>query len=322
MQRTIAIVGAALIVLGSAISAHGQSAYPTKAIRFVVPFAPGGGTDYLARLIAAKLSEALGQPVIVDNRAGAGGVVGADIAAKSPPDGYTLLMGSPGSLSVNPNLTKTPYDPLRDFSPLSLATISPFAIAANAAVPATTIKELIELAKSKPGTLNYGTAGTGSTGHFAGEHFRLLTGINIVHIPFKGGAPATTAVVSGETQLSFENLPNLLPLARGGKIKILGVGSTTRSSLAPEVPAIAESVPGFESVTAFGVLGPAKLPLPIVKRLNDELVKILSEPKVSELLAARGMQSVPNTPADYASFLRREYLRYGEIIKKTGIKIE
>jgi len=248
--------------------------------------------------------------------------LGADIVAKSPPDGYTILLGSPGSLSVNPNLTKTPYDPLRDFTPLSLATLSPFAIAANTVVPASTVKELIALAKSKPGTLNYGTAGTGSTGHFAGEHFRMLTGIDIVHVAFKGSAPATTALLSGETQLSFENLPGLLPLARGGKIKILGVGSITRSPLAPEVPPIAESVPGYESVTAFGVLAPAKLPVAIIKRLNDELVKGLNEPKVSKLLASRGMQSVPNTPAEYASFLRREYIRYGEIIKKTGIRIE
>jgi len=321
MQRIAVIAVTMLLVLAGSVSAQGQS-YPTKAIRFVVPFTPGGGTDYLARLIALKLSEYLGQPVIADNRAGAGGVLGADIVAKSPPDGYTLLLGSPGSLSVNPNLTKTPYDPLRDFTPLTLATISPFALAANSAVSANTLRELIELAKSKPGTLNYATAGTGSTGHFAGEHFRMLTGINIVHVPFKGGAPATNAVLSGETQLSFENLPNLLPLARSGKLKILGVGSTARSTLAPDVPAIAESVPGFESVTAFGVLAPAKLPVAIVKRLNDEIVKILNEPKVSELLAARGMQSVPNTPDDYARFLRREYLRYGEIIKKTGIKIE
>ena len=321
MQRIAFIALTTLVVLAGSISAEGQS-YPTKAVRFVVPFAPGGGTDYLARLIALKLSESLGQPVIADNRAGAGGVLGADIVAKSPPDGYTLLLGSPGSLSVNPNLTKTPYDPLRDFTPLTLATISPFALAANSAVPANTIRELIELAKSKPGTLNYATAGTGSTGHFAGEHFRMLTGINIVHVPFKGGAPATNAVLSGETQLSFENLPNLLPLARSGKLKILGVGSTTRSTLAPDVPAIAENVPDFESVTAFGVLAPAKLPVAIVKRLNDEIVKILNEPKVSELLSARGMQAVPNTPDDYARFLRREYLRYGEIIKKTGIKIE
>jgi tripartite-type tricarboxylate transporter receptor subunit TctC len=321
MQRYTVIAVTMLLVLAGSVSAQGQG-YPTKPIRFVVPFAPGGGTDYLARLIALKLSDSLGQPVIVDNRPGAGGVLGADIVAKSPPDGYTILLGSPGSLSVNPNLTKTPYDPLRDFSPLSLATLSPFAIAANIAVPANTVKEVIALAKSKPGALNYGHAGIGSTGHFSGEHFRMLTGINIVHVPFKGSAPASTALLSGETQLSFENLPVLLPLAHSGKLKILGVGSTTRSALAPEVPAIAESVPGYESVTAFGVLAPAKLPAAIVKRLNDELLKALTEPKVSEQLAARGMQSVPNAPAQYADFLRREYLRYGEIIKKTGIKIE
>jgi tripartite-type tricarboxylate transporter receptor subunit TctC len=301
---------------------HGQSAYPSKTIRFVVPFAPGGGTDFLARLIAGKLTESMGQPVIVDNRPGGGGITGADIVAKSPPDGYTILLGSPGSLSINPNFTKTPYDPQRDFTPLSLATLSPFAVAAHSAVAANSVKELIALAKARPGTLNYGTAGNGSAGHFSGEYFRMLTGINIVHVPFKGSALSSAAVLGGEIQLTFENLPIVLPLARGGKMKILGVGSNARSPLAPDVPTIAETVAGYESVTAFGVLAPARLPPAIVHRLHSELVKALNEAKISDQLSARGMQTATNTPAEYAQFLRREFQRYGDIIKKTGITID
>ena len=321
-RRFVKFAMAAWIGMGISMPAPGQSIYPAKTIRFVVPFAPGGGTDYLARLIALKLTESMGQPVIVDNRAGGGGIAGADIVAKSPPDGYTILLGSPGSLSINPNFTKTPYDPLRDFTPLTLATLSPFAVAAHSAVPASSVKELIALAKSRPGTLNYGTAGTGSAGHFSGEYFRMLTGINIVHVPYKGSALSSTAVLSGELQLTFENLPIVLPLARGGKMKILGVGSTTRSLLAPEIPTIAETVPGYESVTAFGVLAPAKLPAAITKRLHDELVKALNESKISDQLASRGMQTATNAPAEYAEFLRREHMRYGDIIKKTGITID
>ncbi len=321
MRKTTLAAAAALLVATCPTLPHAQP-YPAKAIRFVVPFAPGGGTDYLARLIALKLSESMGQPVIIDNRPGGGGTIGADIVAQSPPDGYTLVLGSPGSLSVNPNLAQTPYDPLRDFTPLSLATISPFAISANAALPAGNIRELIELAKSRPGTLNYGTSGVGSMGYFAGEHLKMRTGVNAVHVAFKGSAPVSVALMSGEIQLSWENLPVVLPLARSGKLKVLGIGSPARSALAPELPAIAETVPGFEAITAFGVLGPAKMPAAIVKRLNDELVKALKEPKVSELLASRGMQSSANTPSEYARFIQREYHTYGEIIRKTGIKAE
>lgn len=317
-----AIASIAMALLAPAHHANAQQSYPNKAIRFVVPFAPGGGTDFLARLIAQRMSESMGQPVIVDNRAGGGGIIGAEIAAKSPPDGYTIVMGSPGSLTINPLLSKTPYDPQRDFTPLSLATLSPFSIATHASVPVTNVKELIALAKAKPGTLNYSTSGNGSIAHFSGEHFKLLTGVNLMHVPYKGGGPASTALVAGEVQMTFENLPVVLPLARGGKIRILAVGSSKRTTLAPEIPTIAETVQGYESVTAFGVLGPAKLPAAIVKRLNEELVKALSDARISDQLSSRGMQVAANSPSEYAQFLAREHEKYLAIVKKTGITLD
>ena len=312
----------ALMLLAAVSSGYAQP-YPVKSIRFVVPFAPGGGTDFLARLIALRLSDALGQPVVADNRPGAGGAVGAELVAKSPADGYTIMLSSPGSLSINPHLSKTPYDPLRDFAPIALATVSPFAMSASLAVPANSVKELIALAKAKPGTLNFGSSGNGSTGHIAGEQLKMLAGINIVHVPFKGSAGVSNALLGGEIQLGFENLPVVLALAKAGKLKLLGVASTQRSPLAPDVPTISESgVPGYETITAFGVVAPAKTPPEIINILNREIVKILHQPDIRDMLAARGMQSIGDTPQDYARFLRREYEKYGDIIKKAGIKLD
>ena len=312
----------ALMLLAAVSSGYAQP-YPVKSIRFVVPFAPGGGTDFLARLIALRLSDALGQPVVADNRPGAGGAVGAELVAKSPADGYTIMLSSPGSLSINPHLSKTPYDPLRDFAPIALATVSPFAMSASLAVPANSVKELIALAKAKPGTLNFGSSGNGSTGHIAGEQLKMLAGINIVHVPFKGSAGVSNALLGGEIQLGFENLPVVLALAKAGKLKLLGIASTQRSPLAPDVPTISESgVPGYETITAFGVVAPAKTPPEIINILNREIVKILHQPDIRDMLAARGMQSIGDTPQDYARFLRREYEKYGDIIKKAGIKLD
>lgn len=323
MNNAALIMASALLALGGHSAVRAQ-AFPTKPIRFVVPFAPGGGTDFLARLIAPRLSDSLGQSVIVDNRPGAGGVIGAELVAKAPADGYTILLGSPGSMSISPHLlSKIPYDSLRDFKPIVLATVSPFALTANPAVPANSVKDLIALAKVKPGTLNFGTAGSGATGHIAGEQFKLLAGVNIVHVPFKGSAYATTAVISGEIQLTFENLPVALPHARSGKLKILGIGSVERSPLAPEFPTIREAgVPGYEAVTAFGVLAPGKTPPIVAQTLNQGIAKIMRNPEVRDVLASRGMQSVGSTPGQYAQFLRREFDKYGEIIRKAGIKLE
>ena len=297
--------------------------YPLRPIRLIVPFAPGGGTDFLARLLGAKLQEAMGQTVVVDNRGGAGGVIGAEMAARSPADGYTLLLGSPGALTINPNMTKVPYDPLKDFTAVIQATISPFCVTAHPSLPVSSVKELVAYAKSRPGALNYGTSGAGASGHIEGELFKLLAGVDIVHIPFKGSGLASTALLAGEVQLVFENLPVALPIARAGKARILGVGSIERSQFAPEIPTFREGgVAGYEAITSFGIVAPAGTPPAVITRLNRELAGILGAQDNTALLNNRGMQVVGGPPEVYGKFLERELKATGEVIRKAGIRIE
>jgi len=299
-------------------------AYPSKPIRFIVPFPPGGGTDLVGRLLAQRLSESVAQPVVVDNRPGAGGVIGAEIAARAPADGYTLVLGSPGPLTINPNLrAKMPYDTLRDFAPVTLATISPFTLVVHPSLPVRSVKELIALAKSKPGQLNYGSGGNGSVSHFSAEQFKGLTGVDIVHIPFKGAAPSVAELLAGRLQLIFENLPTVLPHVRSGKLPMIAVGTKTRSKLVPEIPTIAESgVPGYESSASFGVLFPAGTPAARTARMNGELVKILRSPAVVERLSGLGLQAVGSTPREYAAHLEAELAKYGRVARAARIRIE
>ena len=313
------VIGVALLML---VAGATFAQYPSRPIRFIVPFAPGGSTDSLARLLAQRLSETLGQPVVVDNRGGAGGIIGAEIAAKAPADGYTLVLGSPGPLTINPNLMpRLPYDPLRDFAPITLATISPFILVLHPSVPAGSVKELVALAKARPDPLNYGSAGNGSVSHFSAEQFKALAGVNLAHIPYKGAGPAVTDLVGGRLQLMFENLPTVLPHIRSARLKALAVGTKTRSALVPEYPTVSEAgVAGYESSTAFGVLAPAKTPAPIIGRLNQELVKILQSPDIKEKLAAQGLETVGGTPQQYSQHLKDERAKYGRIVKAAGIK--
>jgi len=297
--------------------------YPSKPIRFIVPFAPGGGTDVLARLLAPRLTESLGQPVVVDNRGGAGGVIGADIAAKAPADGYTIVLGSPGPLTINPNLQKLPYDPQRDFAPIVLATISPFTMVVHPSLPVGSVKEFIALAKAKPGSLNFGTSGNGAVNHFSAEQFKSLAGVDLVHIPYKGSGPAALDLVAGRLHVMFENLPTVLPHVRSGKLKMLAVGTKTRSALVPEYPTVAEAgVPGYESSTAFGVLAPAKTPAAIITRLNQESSKAVQRPDSRDKLSGLGLEPVGGTPQQYAAHLKEELANYGRIVKTAGIRID
>ena len=313
---------AMLFGIGIAGGAAAQP-YPSKPVRFIVPFAPGGGTDILARLLSQSLMETLGQPVIVDNRPGAGGVIGADIAAKSPADGYTIVLGSPGPLTINPNLQRVPYDAPRDFAPITLATLSPFVLVVHPSTPAGSVKELIALARSKPGQLNYGSAGTGSVSHFSSEQFKSLAGINITQIPYKGAGPAITDLLAGRLNFMFENLPTIIPHVRAGKIKLLAVGTRTRSKIVPEYPTVAEAgVPGYESSTAFGVLAPARTPAPIIARLNRDLANFLQSTGTREKMAAQGVEAVGGTPQEYAAYLKEELAKYGRIVKAAGIKAD
>ena len=321
MRRIAATTVAIGLSLTAALAA--AQGYPTKPIRFIVPFAPGGGTDITGRAIAQKLSDALGKPVVVDNRGGAGGVIGADLVAKAPADGYTLLLGSPGPLTINPNLqSKMPYDTLKDFAPVSLATISPFMLAVHPSLPVSTVKELIALAKQKPHALNYGTGGVGAVAHLSAEQFQALAGVQLTHVPYKGSNPSLLDLVSGRLHLVFENLPVTLPHVRAGKIRALAVGTRKRSALVPELPSIAEAgVPGYEASTAFGVLVPAKTPRPIVDRLSAETAKAL-QGSIKDTLANLGFEPVGSTPQEYAAHLRDELKRVAHVVKVANIRLE
>jgi len=312
---------AALVAVATPLAT--AQTFPVKPIRFVVPFAPGGGTDLIARAIGQRLTDALGQPVVVDNRAGAGGVIGADLVAKAAPDGYTIVLGSPGPLTINPNLRPSiPYR-LKDFAPITLATISPFVLVVNPALPVASVKELIALAKSKPGALNFGSGGNGSVAHLAGEQFKALAGVQITHVPYKGSNPSIIDLIGGQLQLVIDNLPVLVLHGRSGRLKALAVGIKRRSALLPDVPTMIEAgVPGYEASTAFGVLAPAGTPRAIMARLNREIVTILRAPDLIERFAGLGLEAVGSTPDQYAEHLRAELAKHGKLIKAIGLKLE
>jgi tripartite-type tricarboxylate transporter receptor subunit TctC len=299
-------------------------AYPTKPVRLIVPFAAGGGTDLVGRTLAQRLTEALGQTVVVENRGGAGGVIGADAVAKSAPDGYTLVLGSPGPLTINPNLqAKMPYDTLRDFSPISLATISPFVLTVHPSLPVRNLKEFIAFAKAQPGRLNYGSGGNGSVAHLSTEYLKSLARIDLVHVPYKGSSLALTDTLAGQLQVFFDNLPVVLPHVKSGKLRLMGVGTQQRSTLIAGAPTIAESgVPGYEASTAFGILGPANLPAAVVNRLSQEIVRILQSAEIKDRLAMQGLEAVGSTPQQYHAHLRAELEKYARIVKTAGIKVE
>jgi tripartite-type tricarboxylate transporter receptor subunit TctC len=313
---TVAFVAGA----GNAAAQH----YPSKPIRLIVPFVAGGGTDITARIIGQKLTEILGQPIIVDNRPGAGGVIGADLVAKAPPDGYTLLMGTPGPLTINPVLSpKMPYDTLRDFAPVSLATISPFVLVVHPALPVASVQQLIALARAKPGVLNYGSAGNGTVAHLATEQFKALAGVEITHVPYKGSSPAMTDLIGGQVQVQFENLPVVLAHIRSGKLRALAVGTQQRSALVPEYPTMIEAgVPGYSASTAFGVLAPARTAPEIVAKLNREITQILALPETRERLSSQGLEPAGGTPARYAEHLRGELAQNAKVAKAAGIRAD
>ena len=299
-------------------------AYPTKPIRMVVPFAPGGGADLVARTVGLKITEALGQPVIIDNRTGAAGSIGADIVAKSPPDGHTLLLGSSGPLAINPSLyAKLPYDAARDFAPISLATIMPFLLVVHPTLPVHNVKELVALAKSKPNQLNYASPGAGSTTHLANELLKSMTGMKIVHIPYKGVAPAAVDLISGQVQMMSGDLSSLIPHVKSGRMRTLAVTGATRSPLLAQGPTIAESgIPGYEASGWFGVLAPGATPAAIIERLNNAIVKGLAAPDARERLAAFGGEAGGSTPGEFAAHIRGEAAKWGKLIRSLGIKAD
>ena len=309
------------------LAAHAASAtpgYPSRPIRWIVTFPPGGGTDIVARIVGLKLGELLGQQVVVDNRGGASGIIGTELAARAAPDGHTLLFGTSSGLTILPLLSrKLPYDTFRDFAPVSLLVVIPQMLVVHPSLAVNSVKELIALAKSAPGKLNYATVGAGSPNHLATELFNTLTGITMTHVPYKGAAPAITDLLGGQVQLMFNPMPALMPHVKAGKLRALGVGSAQRSPAAPEVPTVAEAgVAGYEYTLWYGAFAPSQTPRPIVTRLNAHLVSILAQPDIMQRLAAQGAQARSTAPDEFTHFMRAESARLARVIKVAGIKIE
>jgi len=323
-DRPPAIALLVLVAIAASMTdACAQSGYPSRSIRFIVPYPPGGPTDLMARSMSGRLSEALGQTVVVDNRAGAGGNVGAEIAAKSPPDGYTLLMGAISTHSINASLyTRLAFDPVKDFSPITQASIIPLVINAHPSLPVANVKELIALAKKNPGQLSYGSSGNGGGTHLAGELFKMMTVTNLQHVPYKGLNPATIDVIGGNIPLVFNDLTTAIQPYKAGRIKILGVSTVKRVPQIPEVATIDETVPGFEAYTWFGVLVPAGTPQSIVDRLSRESMKILQSEEIKKRFAEVGAEPVGNTPQQFADFMAAETIKWAKVVKAAGARVD
>lgn len=311
------------LLLAIAAAALAQPGYPTKPIRLIVPFAPGGGNDYLARLVGQKLGERLGQPFVVDNRAGASGIVATDIVAKAAPDGYTLLLGFVGPLALNPHLERVPYNPVRDFAAAGMLASSYHILVVNPAVPARSVKELIAVAKARPGEINYASSGSGATLHLVGELFKSVAGINITHIPYKGAGPAAIAVISGEAQMMFSSTTAVLPHIRTNRLTALAVTSPTRSPLVPEVPTLVESgLRGVEVGSWYALVAPAATPREIIARLNSELMKLAATPDYRQQLEKQAFEPLTSKPEQFSAFVQAELDKWGKVIKAAGIKSE
>lgn len=314
----MAVIGAALL---PAVS--GAQAYPAKPVRLIIPFAPGGGNDILGRLIGGRLSEALRQQFIIDNRAGAGGTIGAELAAKSPPDGYTLVIGHIGTLAVNPTLyKKLPYDPVRDFQPVSLFAKVASVMVVHPSLPVKSVKDLIALAKRRPGELVYGSGGNGGAGHLATEYFKLMAKIDMGHIPYKGTGPALIDLLAGQTQLVFGGVPGSIGHIKSGRLRALGVSTASRLPVLPEVPTVGESLAGYEATQWYGVLAPAGTPMPIVSVLNKEITGSLKDPKMQARLSDNGSEPYASTPEEFAAFIKSEIALWAPIIKAAGVRID
>jgi tripartite-type tricarboxylate transporter receptor subunit TctC len=321
-------VGAAARLLVSfsaliALSADGLAqAYPTKPIRFLVGFPPGGTNDILARALAPKLAEYLGQPVVIENRPGASTAIASELAARSAPDGYTILLNAAGH-STNPSLMKLPFDPIKDFAFITLVAESQNLLVLHPSVPATTVKELIAVSKKRPGVINYGSSGMGTTPHLSAQLFQYMTGVKWVHIPYKGSAIGLTATLAGEISLYFANIPAVIHHVQAGKLRPVALSGTKRTPAVPGIPTVAESgLPGFEVTSWFGIAAPAKTPRPIVDRLNSEIVRALATPELRERMEGMGADPVGNTPEQYALFVQNEIVKWGKVIKFAGIKGE
>jgi len=321
-MRTVKLL-LVVILLCAATYATAQQ-YPAKPIRIVVPFPAGGIADLFARIIGQKFNEAWGQPVVVDNRPGAGGNIGAEIVAKSPADGYTLVMGSIGTHSVNVSLfSKLAYDPIRDFAPVALVMEAEGLLVLHPSVPVKTVKELIALAKARPGQVAYASAGYGTAGHLSGELFKSMAKVDLVHVPYKGNVPAITDLIAGQTSLLFATMPTVLPQVQAGRLKALAVTSSVRSPAAPELPTIAEAaLPGYSVTNWIGIFAPAGTPRDAVSKLNGEIIRIMQAPDIQKRLANEGAKFTPWTPDEFTAFVKAEIAKWAKVVKEAGIRVD
>ena len=303
---------------------HAQVAYPTKSIRFIAPFPPGGNTDLLARLISQKLAESWGQQVIVENRGGAGGTIGVELAARAAPDGYTLVMGHIGTFGANPTLyPKLPYDAIKDFAPITLLAMVPNGMVVHPALPVRSVRDLLAIARAKPGQVRYGSGGSGSAAHLAMVYFELLAKVKLTHIPYKGTGPAIYDLIAGQTSTMITGMAALMPHIKSGKLRVIAVGTAKRLAVLPDVPTISEAgVPGYEATQWYGILAPAATPRDIVMKLNAEMIRALRQPEVRDRLAADGTVPVGNTPAEFGAHIKAEIARWAPVVKASGAKPE
>jgi tripartite-type tricarboxylate transporter receptor subunit TctC len=306
-----------------ALTAAAQGAFPAKPITVVVGFEPGGGTDTTARIVQKPLSDNLGQQVLVENRAGAGGNIAVDYVAKSAPDGYTLVLANVGALAVNPHLLKLPYDPLRDLTPITMAAVFANVLVVQPSLPVNSIADYVKLAREKPGAVTYASSGIGGAGHLAGELLKLMAKVDLVHVPYKGGAPAMQGFLGGQVSSFFATPISAGSQIRSGKARAIATTGATRAALMPDVPTVAEQgYPEYEALNWYGYLGPARMPRDIVERLNRELVKALANPEAVAMLHKTGTEPKPSTPEEFARYIEREYQVWGKVVKQAGIKAQ
>jgi len=323
-SRKLAAGFAAALAISAFCGAVAAQDYPARPVRLIVPFPPGGSNDIVGRLIGHELTQRLGQQVVIDNRGGAGGLIGSALAANSSPDGYTLLIVSV-AYAYNPSIFKSrlQFDPEKSFTPVALLGTGPNALTVNPKLPVNSVKELIAMAKAKPGTLNYATAGIGSFQHLGSEMFRLMTGINIVHVPFKGGGPAMADVIAGNTQITIGSLIQVMPHIQSKRLKVLGTGGAKRAAALPNVPTIAEAgVPGYEANNWWGIMAPAGTSPAIVKRLHGEVAQILKSPEIQKKFETQGADTVSMSTAEFGKFIAAETRKWGKVVKEAGIKAE
>ena len=319
-RAALALALAAQCLAGGALAAD----YPSKAIKLVVPYAPGGGADSVARIVAKKVSENIGQAIVIENKGGAGSIVGTEVVAKAEPDGYTLLLGQSGPISINPAVYKTlPYDPVKDFAPVTMTTAYPYILVVNSELPAKSLQEFVALAKSKPGAMNYGSTGVGAANHLVAELFNSKAGLKMTHVPYRGTALAVGDLLGGQLTMVFGDPISVLPHIKSGKLRALAVTSLQRSPVAPEVPTVAESgYPGFEALAWHGILAPAKTPPAIVKKLNEEITKALGDPETRALLVNQAMQTVGSTPEEFAAFIQKDIAIWKAVAATANVTVE